>query len=416
MTAIERTAYPRLKTDSQYRQSDLRAYLPADDEVALMFDEVSSSPTLQLNFMLQLKTFQCLGYFVTLSAIPKVIVRLIRKSLNSPRALKPGYRDSSTKYKHRALIRRYLDINEDKATREQLIQQATFDTAQTMNDPANIINVVLEELVKQRYELPAFSSLDKAVCAIRHRINDSIFKELYQQLKAANKLKLLEGMLHKNLDEDKTEFNRLKRLPQNPTVNHFKELVQHNDWITELGDYKRFMGDISKIKVAQFAEEARSLDASVLKAMHDKAKKFSLMACLIAQSQYRAKDAVSLTFCRAIGNAEKASIRDFDNLAKNKDVTVLDITGFLLELTQGYQVANKRASRKLIKNLEEHYQTYGGTDKVITDCEQVLGKSEHRHLPLIYDRYKSNRTGVFAFLKSVTLKGYQVRITAAHCH
>jgi len=175
MTIIERTAYPRLK-ESHYRKTDLQIYLPSDEELGYMADNGISADKMRLNFMLQLKTFQRLGYFVKLNSIPNVIVRQTRKILSSPRGMKPGYASSDTKYRHRNLIRRYLDIDDDKDGRDRLIEQLAEEAAQTMNDPANIINFVLEELVQQRYELPAFSTLDRTVCSIRHKINNSILK------------------------------------------------------------------------------------------------------------------------------------------------------------------------------------------------------------------------------------------------
>ena len=117
--------------------------------------------------MLQLKTFQQLGYFPNIHAIPKTIVRTIRQALGTPRAVKLGYQHADTKYRHRRLIRELLGIDENNKSRDQLIMQLAEEAAQTMNDPANIINVILEALVKERYELPAFSAID------RHRMQHS---------------------------------------------------------------------------------------------------------------------------------------------------------------------------------------------------------------------------------------------------
>jgi len=337
MTAIERTAYPRLKAN-YYRKNDLQLYLPTDEELDYMYSNDIRSDKMRLSFIVPLKTFQRLGYFPKLDAIPNIIIKQTRQILYSPRGMKPGYKNSDSKYRHRDLIRSYLNIDEDNEARDQLITQLANDAAQTMNDPANIINFVIEALVKQRYELPAFSSLDREICSIRHRINDDIFKMIRQRLASAKKITILTATLVKKDGEHKTPYNSFKRLPQKPTVTHFKELVSHNNWILEFGDFAKHLGGISKIKLEQFAEEARALDATALKAMRNENKKLSLIACLLAQAQCRTKDALALTFCRCVHDSEKDAERHYDSLAKNKNETAESIADLLLEMTTEFQI------------------------------------------------------------------------------
>jgi hypothetical protein len=47
-----------------------------------------------------------------------------------------------------------------------------------MNNPADLINVAIESLVKERYELPAFSTLDRSVRHIRTLVNLGIYENL----------------------------------------------------------------------------------------------------------------------------------------------------------------------------------------------------------------------------------------------
>ncbi len=402
MTAIERTAYPRLK-ENYYRKNDLQLYLPTDEELDYMYSNDIRSDKMRLSFITQLKTFQRLGYFPKLDSIPNVIIKQIRKILSSPRGMKPGYKNSDSKYRHRDLIRSYLDIDEDNEARDQLITQLANDAAQTMNDPANIINLVIEALVKQRYELSAFSRLDREICSIRHRINDDIFKMIRGRLANAKKITILTDILVKKNGEHKTPYNAFKRLPQKPTVTHFKELVEHHNWILEFGDFTKHLNGISKIKLEQFAEEARALDATALKSMRNENKKLSLITCLLAQAQCRTKDALALTFCRCVHDSEKDAERHYDSLAKNKNETAESIADLLLDMTTGFQ-EKKEKKGELIKLFAQYYAQYGGTNEVIKDCEQVLDKGNDKHRKFIWKYYQSKRTGIFSFLKSVNLE------------
>lgn len=45
-----------------------------------------------------------------------------------------------------------------------------------------LINVAIEELVRQRYELPAFSTLDRLACHIRSIVNTRLFRRVARKL------------------------------------------------------------------------------------------------------------------------------------------------------------------------------------------------------------------------------------------
>lgn len=236
MTAIERTAYPRLRQD-HYRKSDLAFYVPTQTELEWMQTHRITQPKMQLNLMVQLKTFQRLGYFAPVDKVPGVIVRTIRQVLGSPARLQAHYPHKDARYHHRKLIREYLLINTDNNKRDKLITTIAKEAAQTMNDPADIINQVVEELIHHYYELPAFSSLDKTVCHIRENVNQQLFKSLYQKLQRNKKLKMLQQTLALDENTLTTDFNRFKQLPVKPTIKNFKELVLHHNWLMSFGDF-----------------------------------------------------------------------------------------------------------------------------------------------------------------------------------
>jgi len=103
MPAIERTAYPRLR-QRYFRQQDLQLYRPSQEEINWMKQHVSNDLRLQLSFLVQLKTFQRLGYFVTVNTVSSTIVEEIQKSLNIDECIKPHYCHKATLKRHRTLI------------------------------------------------------------------------------------------------------------------------------------------------------------------------------------------------------------------------------------------------------------------------------------------------------------------------
>ena len=45
-----------------------------------------------------------------------------------------------------------------------------------MDNPADLMNVVIAELIKNRYELPGFNTLNRLVRRVRNLVNQNLFK------------------------------------------------------------------------------------------------------------------------------------------------------------------------------------------------------------------------------------------------
>jgi len=177
MASRERTAYPRFKPVIADR--DLyNLYTPTDDDLQFLKQATTQEPGLRLNVMLLLKTFQSLGYFPDLDDIPDAIVQHIRMTLKIPQDVTPGYPNDRTLYRHYEAIRAHLNVRAFDVQARQIIQQTVQQAAQTMDDPADLINVGIEVLIQQRYELPAFSQFERLIGHIRTEVNDAIFQKV----------------------------------------------------------------------------------------------------------------------------------------------------------------------------------------------------------------------------------------------
>lgn len=73
MPSPQDTAYPRLKSNPTERDL-IRLYTPTSEELALARRVTRNSAT-RLNFLILLKTFQRLGYGITLAHVPARIIR-----------------------------------------------------------------------------------------------------------------------------------------------------------------------------------------------------------------------------------------------------------------------------------------------------------------------------------------------------
>jgi hypothetical protein len=98
-------------------------------------------------------------------------------------------------------IKPYGDGGQDVGT--TAVQHAAY----TMSDPADFINLAVEHLMQQRFELPAFSPLDRLVRQIRHRVHQDLYTRITASLGAAERERL-EALLR--VRDRRTAFTRIK--------------------------------------------------------------------------------------------------------------------------------------------------------------------------------------------------------------
>jgi len=174
MTSIERTAYPRFRKYRSLRDTEVTKFYTPTKEERILIEQLCEGQLYQLNFALLYKTFQRLGYFPDFNDIPKKIIDHIKIFFNTPLNLSIRYESDRTKRHHQQLIKELLNVPSfNKEARHFAVT-----ASQTMNNPADIINVVVEGLIHHRYELPAYSTLDHLVRHSREYVNNTIFKEV----------------------------------------------------------------------------------------------------------------------------------------------------------------------------------------------------------------------------------------------
>ncbi len=160
MSAIHETAYPRPKegvTPAELAE----VYTPTAEDLALAM-RTSTRSGARLGFLVLLKTFQRLGYyFVFVSDVPTPIVRHIARCLGTDhrpeRLLR--YDESGTRRRHIPVIREFLNVQPFNSEARALVAAVVRETAQTKDDLADLMNVAIEELVRNRFELPGFTTL-----------------------------------------------------------------------------------------------------------------------------------------------------------------------------------------------------------------------------------------------------------------
>lgn len=218
MTSPHETAYPRLKSDPTPKE--LRElYTPTEAELAFVAG-LAKRPLARVAVLMHLKLFQRLGYFSPLADTPEAIRDHIATNSNVARC--PSFTElkrfdtSGTRQRLAKPLREYLQVRPLDEKGLAWLAHVAETAADTRYMLPDIINVMLEELVHHRYELPAFSTLDRIAVQARGKNNDQHFSAITQQLSPQAKV-LIDALLKADPEDRVSGWQLLKREPKKPT-------------------------------------------------------------------------------------------------------------------------------------------------------------------------------------------------------
>ena len=119
----------------------------------------------------------------------------------------------------RALVRAFIGVTAYGHAARQIMVEASLEAARTRDDLAHIINVAIEELVRQRYALPAFGTLLKLARAARARVNRDYQTQVCDRLDVTARARLFR-LLTREAGDPHSLWDRVKCEPKRPTVRH----------------------------------------------------------------------------------------------------------------------------------------------------------------------------------------------------
>jgi len=196
MTAIDRTAYPR--PGAQLTREELNArYDLTDSDLAFVRTNARGDAG-RLMLATLLKTHQDLGCFIApYEAHPDTVAHLASQlELPAPPVWGSEARRTKSLYRYQTAIRAYLSVRPYDETAERLVTDTTFTAAETMSDPADLINRAVEVLQAASIDLPAFSALDRLINHVRTQVHARIYDRVTERLTADQK-SMLDGLLAK---------------------------------------------------------------------------------------------------------------------------------------------------------------------------------------------------------------------------
>lgn len=390
------TAYPLLKPNPSDRElNDI--FTPTLWELAFA-EERTREPTPCVGLLVLLKTFQRLGYFVRLEGVPRSVIRHVSKVAGYEEI--PGgltaYDAGTARHRHMMLVRSWVGVTVFDRNARRLMVEASVQASRVREDLADIINTAIEELVRQRFELPAFSALMRAARTARATVNRGYYRRIADALGDAARGRLA-ALLERQPGERRTGWDRIKAEPGQPTVKRIKRFVEHLDWLEEQAAGK---GDpcagIPAVKLSRFAAEGRALNAARM-ALVMEDKRYALAAALVFQQRARAYDDAAEMFIR--------QVRKMDNRAKES-----------LQLKQAESVERSTILVRTLRDVALAYGSEGssddrlqaigalirpGVDDLVHRCDEHIALATRNHLHLLPQFFRHPRTVLMLLLEKL---------------
>ena len=206
------------------------------------------------------------------------------------------YDKASIRSQHLQKIRELLHIKPVGDVTYDSIEQTAKEAAKTKNEAKDIINVVLEILVKEKFEFPSFSRIDRIVRRVKNEVNQSIINNINNQLPDEYK-EILDFLLTTPDDQQTSFWDEIKREPGKPTSTKIRSYVEHMTWLMEIHPKLKLEEIISAPKKRLMYLEALSLDAGLLSKLLPK-RRYALMTVFIDQQSGYILDDIAKMFLK----------------------------------------------------------------------------------------------------------------------
>lgn len=389
MTTIDRTAYPRFKRVLSER--DLKeVYTLSEDERAFIEVSASTEQT-RLNLALLLKSCQRLGYLPNLNTIPKRIVIHILRQLGISTTLTPHYEWQRTLYRHHALIRDYLDVQSYGQSGEIIAETAMRKAVQSMMYTADLINVAIEELVRQSYLLPAFSTLNRLAIRIRSQTHRDYFQNVTQHLTVENQV-LLDQLLVVSEDEPYTSFTSLKRITGRLTRGNIDVTIERLKSVSPYQHLMTYLSVLPSAKVGMFAAQASSLQVSDLLDIN-RPQRYTLLLCFLHYIQTVLRDDLATMLVKRMNKVRNNAKKNLDEIKREqRDMRehFIDMFAYVVHMTR-----QTPDDTQLGQDVRQLIKDAGGADRLWQDYEAMMAYHQDNYLPLVWRNYRSYRRVLF---------------------
>jgi TnpA family transposase len=394
MTAIDRTAYPRPGSRLTHEELHARYTLSETDLTFIRLGARGEIGSLMLATLL--KARQDVGYFPATEEVHADTAAHLALQLGLAASVWPAVtHKTKSLYRYQAAVRTYLSVTPYDDVAERLVTKAILKTAETMSDPADLINQAVETLQAASIDLPAFSTLDRLVNRLRTKVHARIYNRVLVRVTAEH-LAILDALLVKPANSTTTSFNRLKQTPGPATPTTIRLWIERLDWLAGLIDPDPLLEGVAHTKLRQFAAEAAAVEVSELLDIAQPGKRHTLLLALLRQARMRCRDELVEMMLRRVRRTQataKEQLEALHDRQRETEEALISIFGQVLQTAQA-QEADEVFGRQVRKLLAER----GGVETLAKQCETVSAWHSGNDLPLLWPIHARHRSLLFRLI------------------
>ena len=395
MTAIDRTAYPRLGNRLSAVELQAKFGLSETDRAFIASNGRTDAKSLTLAALLRAR--QAYGLF-PVDFPDSVLAHMAAQLGISDRRLVTS---RPTLHRYRAVIRSHLSATAYGDAGESFVAETTLLATKTMSDPADLINRALEALWAANIDLPAFSALDRTVNHIRAQAHRQIFSDVADILPVAQAA-ALDGLLVVNPETGTTPFNRLKQTPGPAKPSNIRFWIDRLAWISSLPDPAPLLTGISHTKSRQFASETEVLEVSELLDIKEAGKRRTMLLCFIGKAKTRCRDELVEMFLTRIRRTQAAAKEKLALLQQEHQGLEESLIAVLSQIVAAAQKPG--TDSKLGQHVKQLLDAKGGADQVSEQCATVSAWHGDNVLPLLWPIHAHTRSLLFGLLEQLEIK------------
>ena len=285
-----------------------------------------------------------------------------------------------------------------KASR--VAEGAGYEAALVMARPADITNAIIAALIYARYELPAFSTLERLTKHVQSQAHRQTFQSVFRRLSARER-KALDRVPVIAVDQRRTALQKIKQLPQRPSRKHLEESVRHLEWLETLGGEGTALESVTPTLVGEFAKQARTADAGEFQDFTGP-KRYTLLLSLIHNARTRTRDAVATTLVNRVATFHKRAKEELEQRQFDQRQRVEGLLGKFGEVI--HIVATVRSDRRVgqqVRSMLTQTQEIGVLQQ---ECATAQNWTGSNYLPLLWRHFKNSRLVLFRAVNALKLR------------
>jgi len=391
------TSYRSLHPSPSIRELD-EGYTPTVFELRFA-EERTRTPASCLGLLIMLKTFQCLGYFVKVADVPNSVIRCIAKAAGFEELPDlSGYDNKTVRTEHKDLIRSWVGVSAFDTEAKRAMLKACVDISRVREDLADIVNFAIEELIRQKYELPAFSALLRAAMKARAAVNRGLYTRITKALDPAAKQRIDE--LFERLPEGRrTGWDVIKSEPRQPTVKEIRRFVEHLNWLrAQAGESDPLVG-IPAVKLDRFTAEGRALNAARMGELTEN-KRYAVAAAVLFHQRATAFDDGAQMLVRQMGKIEHSATEALKEAQAQSAEGATELVTTLRDVTLAYRAAG---------TIEERLRAIGASllpdpEALLQRCEAHVALNNGNFVQRMPEFFRNPRTALLLLLENLQLE------------